>query len=110
VLLVNRELGVTDNVEKENMRDFEFDLFFNFDSHLDSHGNARRNDTLKSAAESREESASVNAHTDQSNPENRSSQLCCVGDSSGDETHSAVIHYINVVASLQPFAYFRCDQ
>jgi hypothetical protein len=29
------------------MRDFEFDLFLNFGSHMDSHGNARRNDTLK---------------------------------------------------------------
>jgi len=47
VLLVNRELGVTDNVEKEHMRDFELDLFFNFGGHLDSHGNARRDDILK---------------------------------------------------------------
>jgi hypothetical protein len=53
VLIVNRELGVTDNVEKEDMRDFEFDLFLNFGGHLDLHGNARRNDTLKQAAESR---------------------------------------------------------
>jgi len=59
VLLVNRELGVTDNVEKEHMRDFEFDLFGNFGSHMDSHGNARRNDTLKYAAKSREESGSA---------------------------------------------------
>jgi hypothetical protein len=41
------------------MRDFKFDLFLNFGGHLDSHGNARRNDTLKQAAESREESASA---------------------------------------------------
>jgi hypothetical protein len=47
VLLVNRELGVTDNVEEEDMRDLELDLFLNFGSHMDSHGNARRNDTLK---------------------------------------------------------------
>jgi hypothetical protein len=38
------------------MRDFEFDLFLNFGGHLDSHGNARRNDTLKQAAESRVQS------------------------------------------------------
>jgi hypothetical protein len=47
VLLVNRELGVTDNVEKEHMRDLKLNLFGNFGSHMDSHGNARRNDTLK---------------------------------------------------------------
>jgi hypothetical protein len=47
VLLVNRELGVTDNVQKEDMRDFKFDLFLNFGGHLDLHGNARRDDTLK---------------------------------------------------------------
>jgi len=47
VLLVNRELGVTDNVEKEDMSDFEFDLFLNFGSNIDSHGYAQRNDTLK---------------------------------------------------------------
>jgi len=39
------------------MRDFELDLFFYFGGHLDSHGNARRDDTLKYAAESREESS-----------------------------------------------------
>jgi len=42
MLLVNRELGVTDNVEKEHMRDFKLDLFLKLGSHLDSHGNARR--------------------------------------------------------------------
>src|SRR5262249_9612009 len=35
VLLVNRKLGVTDNVEKEDVRDFEFDLFLKFGSHMD---------------------------------------------------------------------------
>jgi hypothetical protein len=34
VLLVNRELGVTDNVEKEDMRDFELDLFVNLSGHI----------------------------------------------------------------------------
>jgi hypothetical protein len=58
-LELNGELGVTDNVEKEDMRDFELDLFLKLGSHLGSHGNARRNDTLKQAAESREESASA---------------------------------------------------
>ena len=43
---VNRDLGVTDNVEKEDMGDFELDLFLNFGGHLDLHGNARRDDTL----------------------------------------------------------------
>jgi hypothetical protein len=47
VLLVNRELGVTDNVEKEHVRDFKLDLFRNFGGHLDLPGNARRDDTLK---------------------------------------------------------------
>jgi len=47
VLLVNRELGVTDNVEKEHMRDLELDLFLKLGSHMDSHRNARRKDTLK---------------------------------------------------------------
>jgi hypothetical protein len=45
VLLVNREPGVTDNVQKEHMSDFKLDLFLNFGGHLDLHGNARRNDT-----------------------------------------------------------------
>src|SRR6266550_3490256 len=31
----------------EHKRDFELDLFFYFGGHLDSHGNARRDDTLK---------------------------------------------------------------
>ena len=43
----DQQFGVTDNVEKEDMRDFELDLFLNFGGHLDSHGNARRDDTLK---------------------------------------------------------------
>jgi hypothetical protein len=47
VLLVNRELGVTDNVEKEDMRDLKLDLFLNFGSHLGSRGDARRIDALK---------------------------------------------------------------
>ena len=47
VLLVNRELRVTDNVDEENVRYFQLDLFLNFGGHLDSHGNARRNDSLK---------------------------------------------------------------
>ena len=33
------------------MRDFELDLFFKFGGHLDLHGNARRDDTLKQADE-----------------------------------------------------------
>jgi hypothetical protein len=56
VLLVNGELRVTDNVDEENVRDFQFDLFPNFGGHLDSHGNARREDTLKQADESRAQS------------------------------------------------------
>jgi len=39
VLLVNRELRVTDNVEKEHMRDLKFDLFFNLSGHTDSRRN-----------------------------------------------------------------------
>ena len=39
-----------------DMRDFELDLFLNLGGHLDSHGNTRRNDTLKQAAESRAQS------------------------------------------------------
>jgi hypothetical protein len=38
------------------MRDFKLDLSFNFSGHLDLDGNARRNDTLKQAADSREQS------------------------------------------------------
>jgi|SRR5215471_14542425 len=34
VLLINRELGITDNVEKEHMRDLKLDLFLIFGSHL----------------------------------------------------------------------------
>jgi hypothetical protein len=29
------------------VRDLKLDLFLTFGSHMDSHGNARRNDTLK---------------------------------------------------------------
>jgi hypothetical protein len=39
------------------MRDFQLNFFFNLGSHMDSHGNARRRDTLKQAAESREQSS-----------------------------------------------------
>ena len=31
-LLIDEQFGVTDNVEKEHMRDFELDLFLNFDN------------------------------------------------------------------------------
>ena len=50
---------VTDDLKKEHMRDFELDLFLNLGGHLDSHGGARRDDTLEFAAESREETASI---------------------------------------------------
>ena len=59
MLFVNRELGVTHNVEKEDMRDLKLDLFLKLGSHLGLRGGARHNDTLKQAAESREESASA---------------------------------------------------
>src|SRR5207237_8555007 len=59
VLVVNRKLRVANDVDEQDMGDFELDLFLNFGGHLDSHGNARRNDTLKQANESRDESASA---------------------------------------------------
>jgi len=46
-LLIDRQLRVTDDVCEQNMRDFQLNLPFDFGSHLDSHGDARRNDTLK---------------------------------------------------------------
>src|SRR5262249_2106536 len=57
-LRVNLELEVTKNVEREHMRNFELDLFLTFRSHLGSPQDARRANTLKFAAKSREESAS----------------------------------------------------
>jgi hypothetical protein len=47
VLLINGELRVSDNVDEENVRDFQLNFFFNLGRHMDSHGNARRDDTLK---------------------------------------------------------------
>src|SRR5262249_39738819 len=38
------------------MRDFELNFLFNLGRHMNSHGNARRKDTLKEAAESRAQS------------------------------------------------------
>jgi hypothetical protein len=35
------------------MRDFQLNFFFDLGSHMDSHGNTPRHDTLKQAAESR---------------------------------------------------------
>ena len=34
VLVVNRELGVTDNVDEQNVRNFELDLFLDLNGHL----------------------------------------------------------------------------
>ena len=56
MLLVNGELRVTDNVDEENVGDFQLNFFFNQGRHMDSHGNARREDTLKQADESRAQS------------------------------------------------------
>jgi hypothetical protein len=39
-LAVDEQLGVTDNVEKEDMRDFQLNFLFNLGSHMNSHGNA----------------------------------------------------------------------
>jgi len=47
VLVVNRKLRVANDVDEQDMGDFKLDLFRNFDGHLDSHGNARHDDTLK---------------------------------------------------------------
>ena len=35
VLLVNRKLGVTNNVDEQDMRDLELDLLFNLSGHID---------------------------------------------------------------------------
>ena len=35
-LLINQELGVTDDVDEEDMTDLQFDLFFNFSGHSGS--------------------------------------------------------------------------
>jgi hypothetical protein len=59
------------------MGDFELNFFFNFGSHMDSHGNARRDDTLKFAAESREESAPP-CPCGSINPEKVSARLHCM--------------------------------
>jgi hypothetical protein len=41
-LLIDRQLGVTDDVCEQDMRDFELNFLFNLSSHMASHGNARR--------------------------------------------------------------------
>src|SRR5204863_7904705 len=41
------QLGVTDDVGEQHMRDFQLNFFFNLGSHMDSHGNTSRHDTLK---------------------------------------------------------------
>jgi hypothetical protein len=55
-LLIDEQFGLTDNVEKEHMRDFQLNFLFNLSSHLDARGNARRDNTLKQTADSREQS------------------------------------------------------
>ena len=35
-LLIDQELGVTDDVDEEDMADLQFDLFFNFSGHSGS--------------------------------------------------------------------------
>jgi hypothetical protein len=46
-LLMDRQLRVTHNVCEQHMRDLELNFLFNLGGHMDSHGNARRKDTLK---------------------------------------------------------------
>ena len=53
---MDRQLRVTDNICEQYMRDFELNFLCNLGSHMDSHGNTPRNDTLKQAAESRAQS------------------------------------------------------
>src|SRR5262245_66002335 len=53
---IDRHFRIADDVCEQYLRDFKLDLFSNRGSHLDSHGNAQREDILKHAAESREES------------------------------------------------------
>ena len=36
MLLVNRELGITNNVDEENVRDLELNFFLNFGGHAHS--------------------------------------------------------------------------
>jgi hypothetical protein len=55
-LFINRKLGITDYVDKQNMGDLQLDLFLKLSGHLGSHGNARH-DILEPAAESRAQSA-----------------------------------------------------
>src|SRR5215831_14255853 len=53
---MDRQFRVTDDVCEQHMGDFQLNFLFNLSSHLDSHGNARREDTLKQATESRAQS------------------------------------------------------
>jgi hypothetical protein len=46
-LLMDRQLRVTDNLCEQHMRDLELNFLFNLGGHMDSHGNARRKDTLE---------------------------------------------------------------
>jgi hypothetical protein len=56
VLVVNRKLRVANDVDEQNMGDLKLNFFFNLGRHMDSHGNARREDTLKQADKSRAQS------------------------------------------------------
>jgi hypothetical protein len=87
---VNRELGVTDNVDEENVRDLKLDLFLKLGSHLGSHGDTRRDDTLKQAAESREESASATLLLIIQTKRKLHAGLICLGNKAGDEADSSV--------------------
>jgi len=59
-LLIDRQLRITDDVREQHMRDFQLNFLFNLGSHMDSHGNTPRKNTLKQAPESREESPRKN--------------------------------------------------
>src|SRR5947199_2667650 len=52
---MDRQLRVTDNVCEQHMRDLELNFLFNLGGHMDSHGIARRKDTLTYTADGREQ-------------------------------------------------------
>ena len=57
---MDRQFRVTDDVCEQDMGNLELNFLFNLSSHMDSHGNTPRKNTLKQAAESREESPRKN--------------------------------------------------
>jgi len=59
VLVVNRQLGITNDVNEENVRDLELDLFFNFARHFFARTVRKSLSYIKLGAESGRSEANV---------------------------------------------------